>query len=158
DNRLIFGDNLLALKALEQEFTGKVRCIYIDPPFNTGEAFEHYDDGLAHSTWLHLMQGRLLLLHRMLNTNGALFAHIDNEECHYLKVVLDEIFGRGNYLGQIAYERSGVAGLGQGGSFLVNTHEYILCYAKERASFSLVDATGEEDLDQETMKRYSRVL
>ena len=98
DNRLIFGDNLLALKALEQEFAGQVKCIYIDPPFNTGAAFEHYDDSLEHSVWLGLMRDRLHLLRRLLRPDGFLCCHIDDSEGHYLKVLLDEVFERGNYL------------------------------------------------------------
>jgi adenine-specific DNA-methyltransferase len=78
DNRLIFGDNLLALKALEQEFAGKVKCVYIDPPFNTGAAFEHYDDGLEHSVWLSLMHQRLEILYRLLRVDGVLWVHLDD--------------------------------------------------------------------------------
>ena len=98
DNRLIFGDNLLALKALEAEFSGKVKCIYIDPPYNTGAAFEHYDDALEHSTWLGLMRDRLEMLRRLLCPQGFICCHIDDSEGHYLKVLLDEVFGRDNYL------------------------------------------------------------
>jgi adenine-specific DNA-methyltransferase len=98
DNRLIFGDNLLALKALEQEFTGKVKCIYIDPPYNTGSAFEHYDDSLEHSIWLGLMRDRIAMLHKLLSKDGFFCCHIDDSEGPYLKIVLDEIFGRDNYL------------------------------------------------------------
>ncbi len=98
DNRLIFGDNLLALKALEQEFTGKVKCIYIDPPYNTGNAFEHYDDSLEHSIWLGLMRDRITVLRKLLSNDGFFCCHIDDSEGPYLKVMLDEIFGRSNYL------------------------------------------------------------
>jgi adenine-specific DNA-methyltransferase len=98
DNRLIFGDNLLALKALEQEFTGKVKCIYIDPPYNTGSAFEHYDDGIEHSIWLGLMRDRIELLRKFLQKDGFFCCHIDDSEGAYLKVLLDEILGRNNYL------------------------------------------------------------
>ncbi len=98
DNRLIFGDNLLALKALEQEFTGKVKCIYIDPPYNTGNAFENYDDGIEHSIWLSLMRDRLESLRRLLSDDGFFCCQIDDGEGAYLKVLLDEIFGRSNYL------------------------------------------------------------
>jgi adenine-specific DNA-methyltransferase len=98
DNRLIFGDNLLALKALEQEFSGKFKCIYIDPPYNTGNAFEHYDDAVEHSLWLSLMRDRIEILRRLLRPDGFFCCHIDDSESHYLKVVLDEIFGRANYL------------------------------------------------------------
>lgn len=98
DNRLIFGDNLLALRALEQEFSGKIKCIYIDPPYNTGNAFENYDDGLEHSIWLSLMRDRLALLHKLLSEDGFFCCQIDDGEGAYLKVLLDEIFGRSNHL------------------------------------------------------------
>lgn len=98
DNRLIFGDNLLALKALEQEFAGKVKCIYIDPPYNTGNAFEHYDDGLEHSIWLGLMRDRLEVMRNLLSPSGFICCHIDDSEGQYLKVLMDEVFGRSNYL------------------------------------------------------------
>jgi len=98
ENMLIYGDNLLALKALEQDFAGKIKCIYIDPPYNTGGAFEHYDDSLEHSIWLNLMKPRLEHLRALLRSDGFLCCHIDDSEGHYLKVLLDEIFGRNNYL------------------------------------------------------------
>ena len=98
DNRLIRGDNLLALKALEAEFAGKVKCVFIDPPYNTGSAFEHYDDALEHSTWLGLMRDRLEALRRLLAPDGFICCHIDDSEGHYLKVLMDEVFGRANYL------------------------------------------------------------
>jgi adenine-specific DNA-methyltransferase len=98
DNRLIFGDNLLALKALEQQFSGKIKCIYIDPPYNTGNAFEHYDDSVEHSIWLGLMRDRLEVLKRLLRRDGFICCHIDDSEGHYLKVLMDEVFGRANYL------------------------------------------------------------
>lgn len=98
ENMLIHGNNLLALKALEQQYAGKVKCIYIDPPYNTGAAFEHYDDNLEHSIWLALMQERLQVLRNLLSEDGFLCVQIDDSEGHYLKVVLDEIFGRKNYL------------------------------------------------------------
>jgi adenine-specific DNA-methyltransferase len=87
DNRLIFGDNLLALKALEQEFTGKIKCIYIDPPYNTGSAFEHYDDGVEHSLWLSLMRDRLELLRQLLSSDGSIWVNLDDNEAHYCKVI-----------------------------------------------------------------------
>src|SRR5437016_3100375 len=97
DNRLILGDNLLALKALEQEFIGKIKCIYIDPPYNTGSAFEHYDDGIEHSLWLSLMRDRMELILRLLSDVGSVWITIDDNEAHYLKVVLDEVFGRQHF-------------------------------------------------------------
>lgn len=98
ENMLIHGDNLLALKALEQEYSGKVKCIYIDPPYNTGAAFEHYDDNLEHSIWLDLMKRRLVILRDLLSNDGFICTHIDDSEGHYLKVLMDEVFGRDNYL------------------------------------------------------------
>ena len=86
-NMLIHGDNLLALKALEQEYAGKIKCIYIDPPYNTGNAFEHYDDGLEHSIWLNLMKPRLVLLRKLLSEDGSIWISIDDDESHYLKVL-----------------------------------------------------------------------
>jgi len=97
-NMLIHGDNLLALKALEQDYAGKVKCIYIDPPYNTGAAFEHYDDNIEHSIWLDLMKRRLMLLKSLLSNDGFICVHIDDSEGDYLKVLMDEVFGRSNYL------------------------------------------------------------
>ena len=158
DNILIHGDNLLALKALEKDYTGKIKCIYIDPPYNTGNAFEHYDDNLEHSIWLNLMYGRLKLLHKLLSDDGTIWISVDDTESHYLKVVLDEIFGRNNFLGDIAYERSGTAGIGQGGTFLVNTRESILVYAKNKTNMTIKEAKTSKPLDKEVMKRYSSIL
>lgn len=98
DNMLIHGDNLLALKALEADYAGKVKCIYIDPPYNTGNAFEHYEDGLEHSIWLSLMRDRLRILYNLLADDGFFCCQIDDGEGAYLKVILDEIFGRKNHL------------------------------------------------------------
>lgn len=98
DNILIHGDNLLALKALEKDYSGKVKCIYIDPPYNTGSAFEHYNDNFEHSIWLNLMKNRIELLYNLLAENGIFCVQIDDSEGAYLKVMLDEIFGRNNYL------------------------------------------------------------
>ena len=106
DNRLIFGDNLLALKALEQEFAGKVKCVFIDPPYNTGSAFEYYDDGLEHSIWLSLMRNRLEIIKRLLSEDGSLWITIDDNEAHYLKVLCDEAFGRENYVTTVVWEKA----------------------------------------------------
>jgi len=106
DNRLIFGDNLLALKALEQEFAGKVKCVFIDPPYNTGSAFEHYDDGIEHSLWLSMMRDRLELLRRLMNDDGSIWITIDDTEGHYLKVLCDEVFGRANFIANIVWQRT----------------------------------------------------
>ncbi len=106
DNRLIFGDNLLALKALEQEFSGKVKCVFIDPPYNTGSAFTHYDDGLEHSIWLGLMRDRLEIIRRLLAEDGSLWITIDDNEAHYLKVLCDEVFGRANFVANVIWEKA----------------------------------------------------
>lgn len=127
DNRLIFGDNLLALKALEAEFSGKVKCVYIDPPYNTGAAFEHYDDGLEHSIWLGLIRDRLEIIYRLLSDDGSLWISIDDNEVHYLKILLDEIFGRPCFVAsnvwQKRYSRENREAIG-------DVHEYILVYSK----------------------------
>lgn len=106
ENRLIFGDNLLGLKALEQEFTGKVKCIFIDPPYNTGNAFEHYDDGIEHSIWLSLIKSRLEILKKLLTNDGSIWISIDDTELHYLKVLCDEVFGRANFVSNIIWQHS----------------------------------------------------
>ncbi|KKQ55999.1 MAG: hypothetical protein US75_C0011G0016 [Candidatus Woesebacteria bacterium GW2011_GWC1_38_13] len=157
-NMLIKGDNLLALKALVSEYTEKVKLIYIDPPFNTGQAFEHYDDGYEHSIWLTMMRDRLGLLQTLLDENGSIWVHLDDSESHYCKVLLDETFGRNNYLATIAYERSGSAGIGQGGKFLVNTHEVILVYAKDITRFSHTQVTSQIPLEKKVMVRYKQVF
>lgn len=134
DNRLIFGDNLLALKALEQEFAGKIKCIYIDPPYNTGSAFEHYDDGVEHSVWLSLMRDRLQILRRLLSTDGTIWVHLDDNEAHYAKVLLDEVFGRRNFVANVVWQKrtSPDARIHLGAA-----HDYILVYARDSASMSL---------------------
>jgi len=129
DNRLIFGDNLLALKALEQEFTGKIKCIYIDPPYNTGSAFEHYDDGVEHSIWLSLMRERVELLHRLLSNDGVFFCSLDSNELFYAGVLLDELFGRQNKIEVFTWKKS--YGGGAKSKYIVNQSEYVLSYAKD---------------------------
>ena len=106
DNRLIFGDNLLALKALEQEFAGKIKCIFIDPPYNTGSAFTHYDDGVEHSIWLSLMRDRIEIIRQLLSEEGSLWITIDDNEAHYLKILCDEMFGRGNFVANLIWEKA----------------------------------------------------
>lgn len=105
DNQLIFGDNLLALKALEAEFAGKVKCVFIDPPYNTGSAFTHYDDGVEHSIWLSLMRDRLEIIRRLLSEDGSLWITIDDNEAHYLKVLCDEVFGRANFVANVVWQK-----------------------------------------------------
>ncbi len=110
DNRLIFGDNLLALKALEQEFAGKVKCAYVDPPFNTGEMFDHYEDGIEHSIWLSQIRHRFEIINHLLAEDGTLFVHIDDNELGYLIVLLDEIFGRPNRLYITTFKQGSATG------------------------------------------------
>jgi adenine-specific DNA-methyltransferase len=128
DNRLIFGDNLLALKALEQEFAGKVKCVFIDPPYNTGSAFTHYDDGLEHSIWLGLMRDRIQIIRRLISDDGSLWITIDDNECHYLKVLCDEIFGRRNFVTSIAWEKDQAR---HNDAVISGSHDQILVYARD---------------------------
>lgn len=130
DNRLIFGDNLLALKALEQEFTGKVKCVFIDPPYNTGSAFAHYDDGLEHSIWLGLMRDRLEIIKRLLSDDGSLWITIDDNEAHYLKVLCDEVFGRGNFIANAIWQKKYAPQ--NDAKWLSDNHDHILVYAKNK--------------------------
>ncbi len=130
-NMLIHGDNLLALKALEQDFSGQVKCIYIDPPYNTGSAFEHYDDGVEHSIWLSLMRDRLILLHQLLSEIGLLWITLDDNEVHYCKVLCDEIFGRNNFLGNIVWQHS-IQGKNDAKTFSLN-HNHLLVYSKSES-------------------------
>lgn len=129
DNRLIFGDNLLALKALEQEFTGKVKCVFIDPPYNTGSAFEHYDDGIEHSLWLSLMRDRLEILHRLLTKTGSIWVTLDDNEAHYFRVMADEIFGRQNFIADICWQTKYSPGNNQKG--ISSDHDHVLLWAKD---------------------------
>lgn len=129
DNRLIFGDNLLALKALEQEFAGKVKCVFIDPPYNTGSAFTHYDDGVEHSIWLSLMRDRLELIRKLLSKDGSLWITIDDNEAHYLKVLCDEVFTRPCFIADIAWKRRDGA---PNDRKIGSTYDHVLVYSKER--------------------------
>ena len=146
ENMLIHGDNLLALKALEAKYTGKVKCIYIDPPYNIGAAFEHYDDNIEHSLWLSLIRSRLEILWKLLNPNsGSIWISIDDNEQAYMRVLCDELFGRSNFIAQIVwqkrYSRENREAIG-------DAHEYIIVYAKNPVYFketrNLVPMTEEQ--------------
>ena len=130
ENMLVFGDNLLALKALEQDFAGKIKCISIDPPYNTGNAFEHYDDGLEHSLWLSLMKPHLELLRALLSDNGSLWISIDDDESHYLKVLCDEIFGRRNFVANVIWQKK--YSPQNDAKWLSDSHDHILVYGKNK--------------------------
>lgn len=125
DNLIIKGNNLLALSCLLKRYEGKIKCIYIDPPYNTGSDSFGYNDNFNHSTWLVFMKNRLMMAHRLLRPDGVIYVQCDDNEQAYLKVLMDGIFGESNFISTIAYQRSGVAGIGQGGSFVVNVTEYI---------------------------------
>ncbi len=130
DNMLIHGDNLLALKALEQEYAGKVKCIYIDPPYNTGNAFEHYDDGIEHSLWLSLMRDRLEILRNLLSDDGSIWINLDDNESHYCKVLCDEIFGRCNFVANVIWQKK--YSPSNDAKWLSDNHDHILVYAKNK--------------------------
>lgn len=145
DNLLIQGDNLLALKALEQDYAGKVKCIFIDPPYNTGSAFEHYDDGIEHSLWLSLIRERLEVLKRLMSEDGSLWITIDDNEAHYLKVLCDEVFGRQNYIGSAVWQKK--YGAKSDSKYLSESHDYVILYAKQKEDFVLnrLARTDEQD-------------
>jgi adenine-specific DNA-methyltransferase len=145
NNLLIFGDNLLALKALEAEFAGKVKCVYIDPPYNTGSAFTHYDDGVEHSIWLSLMRDRLEILRRLLGSNGSIWISIDDNEMPYLRVLMDEVFGRANFIATVIWEK--VYSPKSSAKFLSENHDYVICYAKDSSQWqrNLLPRTEQQD-------------
>lgn len=136
ENLLIHGDNLLALRALESKFSNKVKCVYIDPPFNTGQAFEHYDDGKEHSIWLSLMRDRLAIIRRLIAPDGTLAVHIDDNELGYLIVLLDELFGRENRQSVVTFKQSSVSGPKSVNPGLVTTSNFIVIYSKDRSRWT----------------------
>ena len=141
ENMLIHGDNLLALKALEQDFAGKVKCIFIDPPFNTGAAFEHYDDNLEHSIWLDLMYRRLKIMRTLLMDDGVIYINLDDSEAAYAKVLMDEIFGRSNYLNEIIVATNKSFGFKSTSDGIFKQANHVLFYAKNKFAFQInVDA------------------
>ena len=129
-NMLIHGDNLLALKALESKYAGQVKCIYIDPPYNTGTAFEQYDDNLEHSQWLNLMRPRLEIIKTLLAYDGSLWISIDDDEQAYLKVLCDEIFGRNNFVANVIWEKK--YSPQNDAKWLSDSHDFIMIYAKNK--------------------------
>ena len=155
DNHLIHGDNLLALKALEQQFTGKVKCVYIDPPFNTQQAFEHYDDGYEHSIWLGLIRDRMEVLRRLMTDDGTLFVHIDDNELGYLIALLDEVFGRSNRISVVTFKQGSATGHKSINPGVVSTTNFVLIYAKNKADWKpnrIFTARTERD------KRYGQFI
>lgn len=144
ENLLIQGDNLKALKALLPAYRGRVKCIFIDPPYNTQSAFEHYNDKLEHSLWLSMMLPRLQLLRDLLSEDGSIWVTIDDNEGHYLKVLMDEVFGRGNFVANVVWEKKFAP---QANSvWLSDSHDHIHVYAKIKqtwkANLLLRDSAG----------------
>lgn len=150
ENMLIHGDNLLALKALESKYAGQVKCIYIDPPYNTGSAFEHYDDNLEHSQWLNLMRPRLEILKTLLSKDGSIWISIDDDEGHYLKVLCDEIFGRNNFVSTVIWKKK--FSPQNDAKWLSDSHDFILVYAKSKETLrpNLLPRTPEMNKIQES--------
>lgn len=138
ENMLIHGDNLLALKALENKFTSKIKCIYIDPPFNTGTRINAdgkeigFDDGIEHSIWLNLMYHRIKILYNLLSNDGAIFIHLDDNEVDYCKILMDEIFGRKNFMNRITIDVRAPSSFSTVNPGVFKSAEYILFYAKDR--------------------------
>ncbi len=130
DNLLIHGDNLLALRALEPDHAGTVKCVFIDPPYNTGQAFEHYDDDVEHASWLSWMRDRLEGLRQMLSEDGSIWIALDDNEAHYLKVLADEVFGRANFIGTIVWEKADSPRMDA--QLLSSRHDFLLVYAKSK--------------------------
>lgn len=157
ENLIIKGNNLLALSSLLKTHRGKIKLIYIDPPYNTGSDSFGYNDNFNHSTWLTFMKNRLSIAYKLLSEDGSIYVSCDDGEEAYLKVLLDEVFMRSNFINTITYERSGTAGIGQGG-FFVDTAEFILVYAKNKSKIILNDVLKSVPLDYEVMKRYNKVL
>lgn len=150
DNVLIHGDNLLALKALEADYAGKVKCVFIDPPYNTGSAFTHYEDGLEHSIWLGLMRDRLEIIRRLLSEDGSLWITIDDNEAHYLKVLCDEIFGRINFVSSFAWEKDQGR---RGDTDVSSAHDHVLLFAKNREIWRKIRNLLPRSADQESRYR-----
>lgn len=154
ENMLIHADNLLALKALEQNFSDRIKCVYIDPPYNTGNAFEHYDDGLEHSIWLNLIHSRIRILYKLLSKDGVLFINVDEKEHAYLKVMLDEVFGRNNFIGDIIWKKR--KGGGNDSRFIALDHDYIIVFAKN-ANKEVHKVKWRVSQSEEYLKRYKEV-
>jgi len=147
-NMLIQGDNLEALKSLLPYYAGQVKCIYIDPPYNTQNAFEHYDDNLEHSVWLSLMYPRLELLREFLSPEGSIWISIDDDEGHYLKVICDDVFGRKNFVNNVIWEKK--FSPQNDAKWLSDSHDHILCYARNKETWRPILLPRTEEMD----KRY----
>lgn len=155
ENMLIHGDNLIALQALQQDYTGRIKCIYIDPPFNTGQAFDHYDDGVEHSIWLSLMKERLIKLWTLLSDDGTIFIHIDDNELPYLIAMADELFNRNNRIAIVTFKQASATGHKAINPGIVSVTNFIVIYAKNKPRWHpnhLFTNRGERD------KRYGNYI
>lgn len=148
-NLLIQGDNLEALKALLPFYRGRVKCIFIDPPYNTKSAFEHYDDNLEHSQWLTMMLPRLQLLRELLSEDGSIWVTIDDNEGHYLKVLMDELFGRSNFVANVIWEKSDSPKMDS--RLFSSRHDHVHIYARN------VDVLSLNRLAAGSQQHYNRV-
>ena len=145
DNLLIQGDNLHALKALCPYFAGQVKCIFIDPPYNTRQDFDHYQDNLQHTQWLEMMYPRLMLLNELLAEDGSIWVIIDDEEAHYLKVLMDEIFGRKNFVANVVWQKKHTRA--NDAKWFSDNHDHIMVYAKNKEKWAInkLPRTAEQD-------------
>jgi adenine-specific DNA-methyltransferase len=146
DNMLIQGDNLDALKSLLPLYAGKVKCVSVDPPYNTKSAFEHYDDNIEHSTWLSLMYPRLELLRDLLSEDGSIWVNIDDNEAHYFKVAMDEIFGRQNFIATIIWQK--LFTVKNSARHFSDMHDYLIVYARNALNWQRNLLPRSEDLDK----------
>ena len=141
ENMLIHGDNLRALTTLLPRFTHKINCIYIDPPYNTGTTFEHYNDAVEHGLWLSFMHQRLKLLRMLLSESGLICVQIDDHEMAYLQLLMDEVFGRNNRINTICVQMSNMSGpkiqWAKQGKRFPKIKEYILIYAFDKKKYNL---------------------
>lgn len=141
-NLLIQGDNLDALKALIPHYAGTVKCIFIDPPYNTRKDFEHYQDNLEHAQWLEMMYPRLELLRTLLASDGSIWVIIDDDEGHYLKVLMDEIFGRNNFVANIVWQKKHTRA--NDARWFSDNHDHIIVHAKKKETWKIVRLPREE--------------
>lgn len=159
-NMLIEGDNLDALKALLPYYAGQVKCIFIDPPYNTRSAFPHYDDNLEHSTWLSMMYPRLELLRELLSEDGSIYVAIDYNEAHYLKVLMDEVFGRKNFQREIIWRIGWLSGYKTMAKNYIRNHDTILYYSKnaEKTYFNKVYLERKDFVERFSDTAYKALL
>lgn len=146
ENMLIQGDNLDALKALLPYYAGKVKCIFIDPPYNTKSAFDHYDDNLEHTKWLEMMYPRLELLRELLSEDGSIWVTIDDNEVHYLKVIMDEVFGRNNFIDTVIWQK--IYTVKNSAKYFSAMHDHVLVFSKNKEKWQRNLLPRSSDLDE----------